>query len=92
MTDNTARAGVHGGDAGARTAIDMATSDEGVTWDRRGTTLAPEDIGAESALVRSPSATHLNDGRLRLWYATPTAGDPADSYHLRSVELAAADA
>jgi len=79
-------------DAGTRTAIDMATSDDGVTWDRRGTTLGPEDLGDESGLVRSPSATHLNDGRLRLWYATHTAGDPADGYHLWSAELAAADA
>lgn len=79
-------------DAGARTVIDMATSNDGVTWDRRGTTLAPGDLGDESGLVRSPSATHLNDGRLRLWYATHTVGDPADGYHLWSTELATADA
>jgi predicted GH43/DUF377 family glycosyl hydrolase len=77
-------------EAGARAAIDMATSDDGVTWDRRGTTLAPGDVGDDSGLVRSPSAMHLNDGRLRLWYATHTAGDPADGYHLRSADHAVA--
>jgi predicted GH43/DUF377 family glycosyl hydrolase len=79
-------------EAGARAAIDMATSDDGVTWERRGTTLAPGDIGDDSGRVRSPSAIHLNNGRLRLWYATHTAGDPADGYHLWSADHAAADA
>jgi predicted GH43/DUF377 family glycosyl hydrolase len=78
-------------DVAARSAIDMATSDDGVTWDRRGTILAPGDVGDGSGLVRSPTAIHLNDGRLRLWYATHTAGDPADGYHLWSADLAAAD-
>lgn len=78
-------------DAGGCTAIDMATSDDGVTWDRRGTTLLPADVGDDAGLVRSPSAVHLNDGRLRLWYATHTTGDPADGYHLWSADLAATD-
>lgn len=74
-----------------RAAIDVATSDDGVSWDRRGTTLGPGDVGDESGRVRSPSAMHLNDGRLRLWYATHTAGDPADGYHLWSADHAVAD-
>ena len=78
-------------EAGARAAIDMATSDDGVTWDLRGTTLAPGDVGDDSGRVRSPSAMHLSDGRLRLWYATHTAGDPADGYHLWSADQARAD-
>jgi hypothetical protein len=69
----------------------MATSDDGVTWDRRGTTLLSADVDDDSGLVRSRSAIHLNDGRLRLWYATHTAGDPADGYQLWSADLAAAD-
>jgi predicted GH43/DUF377 family glycosyl hydrolase len=78
-------------EAGPRAAIDMATSDDGVSWDLRGTTLAPGDVGDESGRVRSPSAMHLSDGRLRLWYATHTAGDPADGYHLWSADHAVAD-
>jgi predicted GH43/DUF377 family glycosyl hydrolase len=73
-------------DDGTRTAIDMATSDNGVTWDRRGTTLAPGDVDDASGHVRSPTAIHLNDGHLRLWYASHTAGDPADGYHLWSAD------
>jgi predicted GH43/DUF377 family glycosyl hydrolase len=78
-------------EAGARAAIDMATSDDGVTWDLRGTTLAPGDVGDDSGRVQSPSAMHLSDGRLRLWYATHMAGDPADGYHLWSADRAMAD-
>jgi predicted GH43/DUF377 family glycosyl hydrolase len=77
-------------DVAARTAIDVATSDDGVTWDRRGTILAAGDVGDDTGMVRSPSAIHLNDGHLRLWYATHAAGDPADGYHLWSADLAAA--
>ena len=78
-------------EAGARAVIDMATSDDGVTWDLRGTTLAPGDVGDDSGRVQSPSAMHLSDGRLRLWYATHTAGDPADGYHLWSADRPIAD-
>jgi predicted GH43/DUF377 family glycosyl hydrolase len=78
-------------EAEAGAAIDMATSDDGVTWDLRGTTLAPGDVGDDSGRVRSPSAVHLNDGRLRLWYATHTVGDPADGYHLWSADDAMAN-
>lgn len=78
-------------EAGPRTAIDMATSGDGVSWDPRGTTLLPADVGDDCDLVRSPSAIHLNGGGLRLWYATHTAGDPADGYHLWSADLASAD-
>ena len=78
-------------DVAARTVIDVATSDDGVTWDRRGTTLAPGDVGDGSGLLRSPTAIHLNDGRLRLWYATQRVGDPADGYHVWAADLATAD-
>jgi predicted GH43/DUF377 family glycosyl hydrolase len=77
--------------AGARAAIDMATSDDGVTWDRRGTTLGRAPADDEYARVRSPSALHLHDGRLRLWYSAHAAGDLADACHLWSADLAAAE-
>jgi predicted GH43/DUF377 family glycosyl hydrolase len=75
-------------DDGARAAIDMATSDDGVTWDRRGTTLDPGHADAYGR-VRSPSAIRLHDGRLRLWYAAQAAGEVADAYHLWSATVAA---
>src|ERR671911_2374194 len=61
-------------DDGARTTIDMATSDDGAMWDRRGTTLGPGLADCGHGRARSPSAIQLHDGRLRLWYATHTAG------------------
>jgi predicted GH43/DUF377 family glycosyl hydrolase len=75
-------------DDGTRATIDMATSDDGVTWDRRGTTLSPGYPDRDHDRVRSPSMLHLHDGSLRLWYATHTVGDEADGCHLWSADLA----
>ena len=53
-----------------RTTIQMATSVDGVSWARQGTTLS----GDEAAIsVRSPCALRLHDGTLRLWYASEPA-------------------
>jgi hypothetical protein len=75
-------------DDGTRATIAMATSDDGVTWDRRGTTLSPGYPDPDHDRVRSPSLLHLHDGSLRLWYATHTVGDEADGCHLWSADLA----
>jgi predicted GH43/DUF377 family glycosyl hydrolase len=75
-------------DSGTRATIDMATSDDGVTWDRRGTTLSPGYPDPDHDRLRSPSVLHLHDGSLRLWYATHTVGDEADGCHLWSADLA----
>jgi predicted GH43/DUF377 family glycosyl hydrolase len=77
-------------DDGARTTIDMATSDDGAVWDRRGTTLGPGLADDDHGRVQSPSAMQLHDGRIRLWYATHTVGEVADSCHLWSADLAGA--
>lgn len=74
-------------DDGSRTAIDMATSPDGVTWDRRGTTLGPSELADDCRWVRSPSAIRLHDGRLRVWYAATAAGDPVDGCRLWSADL-----
>lgn len=76
-------------DDGSRTAIDMATSPDGVTWDRRGTTLGPRQLADDCGGVRSPSAIRLHDGRLRVWYAATTAGDAIDGCRLWSADLRA---
>lgn len=78
-------------DDGARAAIDVATSCDGVTWDRRGTTLGPGHPGDDDSRVRSPSALHLHDGRLCLWYATRTSRDLADGCRLWVADLVATE-
>ena len=75
-------------DDGARTTIEMATSGDGVSWDRRGTTLGPGQVEDAFARLRGPSAIRLHDGRLRLWYSAHTVGDAADSCRLWSADLA----
>jgi hypothetical protein len=75
-------------DDGARATVDMATSGDGVTWDRRGTTLGPRQVEDAFARVRGPSAIRLHDGRVRLWYSAHGLGDAADSCRLWSADLA----
>jgi predicted GH43/DUF377 family glycosyl hydrolase len=78
-------------DDGAHATIEVATSGDGVTWDRRGTTLGPEHAGDDHGRVWSPSALRLQDGRLRLWYATHMAGNVADSCRMWAADLAATE-
>lgn len=62
------------------TTIEMATSLDGLSWQRQGTTLSGHDIGAFG--VRSPCALRLRDGTLRLWYAALSATGGEDDYRL----------
>jgi len=71
----------YAGSDGAEIRLHMASSDDGHRWEAQGTFMRR---------VRSPSAMQLHDGRLRLWYATHTVGEVADSCHLWSADLAGA--
>jgi predicted GH43/DUF377 family glycosyl hydrolase len=62
-------------DDGTPASIEMATSRDGVEWDRRGTTLRLGESGESDRManrIGSPVAAHLQDGRLRLWYSIHT--------------------
>lgn len=69
-------------DDGIRASIDTATSRDGVSWDRRGSTLRLGHRGLRPNRIRSPNATHMNDGRLHLWYSARASGDPPGSCRL----------
>jgi predicted GH43/DUF377 family glycosyl hydrolase len=69
-------------DDGIRASIDTATSRDGVSWDRRGSTLRLVQRDVRPNRIRSPNAAHLNDGRLHLWYSARTGGDPPGSCRL----------
>ena len=77
-------------DNGTPASIDMATSRDGVAWDRRGTTLRLGQRGGgdrASTRIGSPIAAHLQDGRLRMWYSVHTNGDVVGSCRLGSPEF-----
>jgi predicted GH43/DUF377 family glycosyl hydrolase len=78
-------------DDGIRASIDAATSRDGVSWDRRGTTLriAPRSTGPNR--IRSPIAAHLGDGSLRLWYSTRVGDDPPGSCRMWTADFGAED-
>jgi hypothetical protein len=60
-----------------QTLVALATSVDGLNWDRRGTTIAPRHNGDRG--VRSPCAARGRNGIVRLWYAAPNSSLPAAS-------------
>jgi predicted GH43/DUF377 family glycosyl hydrolase len=74
-------------DDGGEVAIAMATSADGVSWDRHGTTLAPIAAGPDAGGVHTPCAVRLRDGSLRMWYAGLAAGDTGLAYRICSAHF-----
>lgn len=74
-------------DDGSRTTLDLATSRDGVSWDRRGSTLRVERHHRKASRVRSPLALNLGNGGIRLWYALRTATDEPGRYRLWSTDF-----
>jgi predicted GH43/DUF377 family glycosyl hydrolase len=69
------------------TSIALATSSDGMSWNRRGTVLAPGDHGPGTRSVHTPCAVKLRDGSLRMWYAAITEEDPEFGSRISSVLL-----
>lgn len=76
-----------GSDVGSRSTIEMATSRDGATWERRGTTLSPSGAGPDAHSVHGPCAVRLHDGTLRMWYAGLAAEDQGLSYRICSAKF-----
>jgi predicted GH43/DUF377 family glycosyl hydrolase len=74
-------------DGGGQVAIAMATSADGVSWDRHGTTLAAIEGGPEAGGVHTPCAVRLRDGSLRMWYAGLAAGGTDLAYRICSAHF-----
>jgi predicted GH43/DUF377 family glycosyl hydrolase len=74
-------------DDGGRAAIAMATSADGVSWDRHGTTLGATGSGAEAHGVHTPCAVRLHDGSLHLWYAGLAADNGGLAYRICSARF-----
>jgi predicted GH43/DUF377 family glycosyl hydrolase len=69
-------------DDGDRVSIAMATSPDGVSWDRHGTTLAASDSHPEARGVHSPCVLRRHDGSLQMWYAGLADDDPDLAYRI----------
>lgn len=69
---------------GDRGSIALATSMDGVSWDRRGTTLAPTAEESEGRSLDSPCVVRLRDGSLHMWYAALATGDTGLAYRIHS--------
>jgi predicted GH43/DUF377 family glycosyl hydrolase len=72
--------------AGEQTTIDIATSRDGVSWDRRGTIVGSGNAEVDHHNPRSPCAARLHDRRLRLWYAARGKDDVEDGCRLWSID------
>lgn len=67
-----------------QTVIELATSTDGLSWSRRGTTIGPPHRTGRG--VRSPCAMRSRDGHVRLWYAAPSSPSPIAPDRLWMVE------
>jgi predicted GH43/DUF377 family glycosyl hydrolase len=77
----------YGSDTGDRVDIAMATSTDGLSWNRHGITLQATGEGAEARGVHAPCAVRCNDGSIRMWYAGLGSGDTSLAYQICSARF-----
>ncbi len=75
-------------DDGATVRIAMATSADGMSWQRHGTVLEASGARTEEGGVSSPCVLRLRDGSLRMWYAALAGNDDALAYRICSASFA----
>jgi len=74
-------------DDGTRVSIALATSTDGISWERLGTTLGPSGGGPDGLSAHSPCALRLNDGSIRMWYSGLPVGDTDLAYRICSARF-----
>jgi predicted GH43/DUF377 family glycosyl hydrolase len=74
-------------DDGGTGSIAVASSADGLSWNRHGTVLAASADWAEEGGVNSPCVVRLHDGSLRMWYAALAGGDAALAYQISSARF-----
>jgi len=77
----------YGSDDGTRVSIALATSTDGISWERLGTTLGPSGGGPDGLSAHSPCALRLNDGSIRMWYSGLPVGDTDLAYRICSARF-----
>lgn len=65
-----------------RQAIQAATSEDGISWDRRGNALPGSGDDDDTLEERSPCMLRLRDGTRRIWFASRPTGDVSAAYRL----------
>lgn len=74
-----------------RPTIQMATSEDGVSWNRRGITLPGSGEDADTLEERSPFVLKLRDATFRLWFAGRATCDVPAAYRLCSATFSGSD-
>jgi predicted GH43/DUF377 family glycosyl hydrolase len=69
-------------DDGERVSVAVATSEDGIGWERRGITLAPSAGGPDALGAFTPCVVKSRDGSLRMWYAGRPTGDTTLAYRI----------
>jgi hypothetical protein len=78
---------LYASEVGGSTRICMATSSDGLAWDRRGTVLAPAGEGPDGLGVHTPCVVKLRDGSIKMWYAGLPVGDQGLGYRVCSASF-----
>ena len=74
-------------DVGGSLRIAMATSRDGLSWDRRGTVLEPTGSGPDGASVHTPCVLRRRNGEVAMWYAGLPVGDAQLGYRICSARF-----
>jgi predicted GH43/DUF377 family glycosyl hydrolase len=74
-------------DVGGPMRIALATSSDGIAWDRRGAVLEPLDRGPDALGAHTPCIVKLHDGSLGAWYAGRPVGDEQLGYRICSARF-----
>lgn len=77
----------YGVDTGGAFSIAMATSTDGVSWNRRGTVLEPTGAGPDGGSVHTPCVVRRHDGSVSMWYAGLPVGDEQLGYRICSARF-----
>jgi predicted GH43/DUF377 family glycosyl hydrolase len=74
-------------DVGGPIRIALASSSDGLSWDRRGTVLEPSGQGPDGSSVNTPCVVRLHDGSVGMWYAGIPIGDEELGYRICSARF-----
>jgi hypothetical protein len=77
----------HASDVGGPIRIALATSSDGLSWDRRGTILEAAGQGPDGSSVHTPCVVRLHDGSVGMWYAGIPIGDDGLGYRICSARF-----
>lgn len=74
-------------EAGGTVTIALATSADGMAWNRRGSLFLSSSQSNNNRPIHTPCVVRLLDGSLRMWYAELEANDREEAYRIRSAHF-----